>query len=79
VSELRGSANRRVAHVSRSEVKAVESLRELSSMTSCQPIGGSSKQAELQICWQGVLNLPGVPRMTTRGLQGARDRKIMGV
>ena len=38
-----------------------------------------SKQAKLQTCWLGVLNLPGVPRMTSRGLQGARDRKFMGV
>src|SRR5215218_2795069 len=40
---LRGSANRRVAYVSRNNGKAVESLLELPSMKSCQPIGGSSK------------------------------------
>src|SRR5215217_7185587 len=40
--ELRGSANRRVAYVSRNNGKAVESLLELPSMKSCQPIGGSS-------------------------------------
>src|SRR5215218_11441082 len=39
---LRGSANRRVAYVSRNNGKAVESLLELPSMKSCQPIGGSS-------------------------------------
>src|SRR5215216_1396416 len=41
--QLRGSANRRVAYVSRNNGKAVESLLELPSMKSCQPIGGSSK------------------------------------
>src|SRR5215204_663749 len=40
---LRGSANRRVAYVSRNDGKAVESLLELPSKKSCQPIGGSSK------------------------------------
>jgi hypothetical protein len=45
-SELRGSANRRVRHASRNDGKAVESLRELSSAKSCQPIGGSSKGIE---------------------------------
>jgi hypothetical protein len=41
---LRGSVNRRVSQVSRRDRKAVESLRELPSMKSCQPIDGSSKQ-----------------------------------
>jgi uncharacterized membrane protein YphA (DoxX/SURF4 family) len=39
---LRDSVNRRVAYVSRNDRKAVESLRELLSAKSCQPIGGSS-------------------------------------
>jgi hypothetical protein len=40
---LRGSVNRRVAYASRHDGKAIESLCELSSIKSCQPIGGSSK------------------------------------
>ena len=42
-SVLRGSVKRRVVHVSRHDGKAVESLEELSSIKSCQPIDGSSK------------------------------------
>ena len=42
IEELRGSANRRVAYVSRNNGKAVESLLELPSMKSCRPNGGSS-------------------------------------
>ena len=42
-SELpRGCANRRVAYVSRSSKKAVESLSRLPSMKSYQPIGAAS-------------------------------------
>src|SRR5215203_7516541 len=41
--DLRGSANRRVAYVARDDGKALESLWELPSMKSYQPIGGSSK------------------------------------
>src|SRR5215216_4517977 len=50
---LRGSANRRVAYVSRNNGKAVESLLELPSMKSCQPIGGSSKKqvARNEVAW----------------------------
>src|SRR5215207_6465141 len=44
---VRGSANRRVAYVSRNNGKAVESLLKLPSMKSCQPIGGSSKILQL--------------------------------
>jgi hypothetical protein len=43
---LRGFVNRRVAYVSRKDAKAVESLWELPSMKSCQPIDGSSLEAE---------------------------------
>jgi hypothetical protein len=38
---LRACANRQVAYVTRSCVKAIKSLRELPSAKSCQPIGAS--------------------------------------
>src|SRR5215218_3062590 len=49
----RGSANRREAYVSRNNGKAVESLLELPSMKSCQPIGGSSKSPS---CREGLFS-----------------------
>jgi hypothetical protein len=39
---LRACANRQVAYVTRSCVKAIKSLRELPSAKSCQPIGAAS-------------------------------------
>ena len=41
--KLRACANRRVAYVSRSSQKAVQSLREMSCAKSCPPIGAASK------------------------------------
>jgi hypothetical protein len=42
IERLRACANRRVAYVSKHSGKAVQSLWELPSMKSCQPIGAAS-------------------------------------
>jgi hypothetical protein len=44
MTRLRACANRQVAYVTRSCVKAIKSLRELPSAKSCQPIGAASYQ-----------------------------------
>jgi hypothetical protein len=44
-SHFRACANRRVAYVSRSSQKAVQSLREMSCAKSCPPIGAASKKS----------------------------------